>query len=44
MVKLKDFVCSDIIAEELRSSTSPLQLPAFAIAVSDADTAYVTLP
>ena len=44
MVKLKDFVCSDITAEELRSSTSPVQLPAFVMAVSAADNAYVTTP
>ena len=44
MVKLKDFVCSDITAEESNNSTSPVQLPAFAMTVSAADKAYVITP
>ena len=44
MVKLKDFVCADITPAEFNNSTSPVQLPAFAIAVSAADKAYVILP
>ena len=44
MVKLKDFVCSDITADEFNNSTSPVQLPAFAITVSAIDNAYVILP
>ena len=43
-MKLKDFVCSDITPAEFNSSTSPSQLPAFATAVSVADSAYDTLP
>ena len=44
MVKLKDFVCSDITPAEFSSSTSPSQLPAFATTVSVADNAYDILP